>query len=101
MFTAMSLHPAVQNIAEVNQKKRDQANKGMADLIVKLLSVECLEQTKKAIRYEGELAIESGFKLLGEVAARELFSNPKVSAGLSELDKYVDQDAFNKKLEVK
>lgn len=101
MFTAMSLHPAVQNIATVSSKQRDVADKAMADLMVNLLSVECLEQSKKAIKYEGETAIQSSFKILGEIAAKELFANPEVAKGLSSLDQYIDSETLNARLGIK
>ena len=101
MFTAMSLHPAVQSIASVNSKQRDTADKAMADLMVHLLSVACLNQSKKAIKYEGEIAIQYSFKILGEIAVKQLFANPEVAKGLFSLDKYIDSKTLNTRLGIK
>lgn len=82
MFTAMSLHPAVKSMSNVSDKQIDNSNKEVAALFVKLVTVACKEQTIKAIKYEGQSAIQSSFNLLGQVAAKELFSNSDVVAGM-------------------
>ncbi len=98
MFTAMSLHPAVQELAAVGEKDRNAANKGMADLMLDLVTVRCLEQAKKAIKYEGQAALQAGFSVFGQVAGQELFANPNVAAGLSGLEEHLDSDTMNKRL---
>ena len=42
------------------------------------------------MKYEGAAAVQTGFQMLGQVAARELFADPGVTQGLGELEKYVD-----------
>ena len=91
IFTAASLHPALSSIASVSQEHMDKANKRTADLFMKLLTDTCRQQAKKAIQYEGQLAIQTSFQILGQVAAKELFSSPEVAAGMSELDKHIDE----------
>lgn len=98
MFSAMALHPAVKTIAPVNEAARNSANKEMADIMVDLLSVRCLEQSKKAIKYEGPIALQASFEVFGKVAAQELFSNPNVAQGLSDLNSHVDTDKLNQAL---
>ena len=92
MFTAASLHPAVKPIALVTQKQREEANKQTAELFNRLLTESCKEQTKKALKYEREIAIRKSFQTLGIVAGQELFSNPKVNAGMMGIEKYLDED---------
>ena len=50
------------------------------------------------MKYEGQTALESSFRMLGEVAMRELFSNPKVETGLAELDKHWDEEEVKRLL---
>jgi len=100
MFTAMSLHPAVKSIASVSTKQIDNANKETADLFIKLLTRSCKEQAIKAIKYEGAVALQSSFGVFGQVAAKELFSNPDVAAGMAGLNKYMNTKEINKTLEV-
>ena len=44
------------------------------------------------------LAIESAFTIFGQVAGRELFTNPEVAKGLSGLEQYFDEKAIKKAL---
>ncbi len=95
MFTAAALHPAVSSIASVSEAQLNAANKATAELFMKLLTESCKDQSQKAVKYEGQAAIQGGFTILGQVAARELFASPEVSAGMAGLEKYFDE----KKLE--
>ena len=90
MFTAMALHPAVAELAQVDAAVRATANQEMADLLVDLLELRCLEPAKAALASEGPLALQASFAMLGQVAANELFSNPDVAAGLGSLTSFLD-----------
>ena len=92
LFAVMALHPSVKPIALIDEKQRDSANQATASMIMKLLTDSCLEETKEAIQYEGNNALELSFEVLGQVAAQELFSNPAVSAGMSGLEKHLDAE---------
>lgn len=96
MFTAMSLHPAVKSIASVSAQQVDISNREVANLFVKLVTETCKDQTIKAIKYEGNVALQSSFSILGQVAAKELFSNPDVAAGMAALEKYMDTEKIKK-----
>jgi hypothetical protein len=100
MFTAMSLHPAVKSIASVSAKQLDDSNKETSELFIKLITETCKGQTIKAITYEGAEAIQSSFTVFGQVAAKELFSNPDVAAGMAGLEKYMDAKQLQKTLGV-
>lgn len=90
MFTAMSLHPGVKSMASVSPAQVDAENKAMADLFTKLMTRTCKTQAADAVKYEGGEAIKAGFKVLGQVAAKELFAEPHVAAGMAGLVKYMD-----------
>ena len=98
MFTAMSLHPAVKQIAAISTKQLDEANKQIAALVVKLLTKTCNKQARAAIKYEGQIAIQSSFQILGQVAAKELFANKDVTAGLAGLGKNIDKKKLDDSL---
>lgn len=94
MFAAAAKHPAVSEIVAVTPDVMEQTNKKMGDLVNRLLLVACKKETKEAIKYEGGTTIEASFQVLGQVAGRELFSNPAVAEGLSDLDKHIDSAAL-------
>jgi hypothetical protein len=98
MFATAALHPAVRSIASVTEAERNQSSKNMAQLFEKLLTVSCRAQTRQAFKYEGALALQTGFQLLGQVAGRELFSDPAVSAGLSDLSRHFDAQKLEQAL---
>ena len=100
IFTAISLHPSVKSIASVSTEQIDNANKETADIFVKLVTQTCKDQTVKAIKYEGQIAIQSSFGVLGQVAMMELISNPEVAAGMAGLEKYMDAEKIKSALDV-
>ena len=101
MFAAMSLHPAVKSIAAVTPEQLDAANKQTAGLFMKVLTESCREKAAKANTYEGPAAIETSFRLLGQVAMKELFSSPEVAAGMAALEKYADAEKLKSALTLK
>jgi len=100
MFTAMSQHPAVSELAQVSEQDRAVSLEGMANLMTVLLTDRCAELAIIAIRNEGPIAMQTSFATLGQVAAAELFANPQVSQGLAELDTYLDHQSINEALEL-
>ncbi len=95
MFATAALHPAVKSIAAVTDAERAQSTRSTAELFVKLLTESCRAQAQQAVKYEGATALQTGFQILGQVAARELFADPNVAQGLAELEQYID----NRKIE--
>ncbi len=100
MFTSMSLHPAVKSMASVSAKQLADSSKETADMIVNLVTKTCRDQAKKAIKYEGGVALQSSFSVFGQVAAKELFSHPDVAAGLAGLEKYLSAKKIKEALEI-
>lgn len=92
MFTAAAAHPAVKPLASVSNEVLDDANKRMGALLMRLMTETCRAPAEKAVRFEGAQTIEAGFQLLGQVAGKELFASPEVSAALSRMDSYIDME---------
>ena len=90
MFATAALHPAVKSIASVTDAERARSTRSTAELFVKLLTESCRAQAQQAVKYEGATALQTGFQILGQVAARELFADPNVAQGLAELEQYID-----------
>ncbi len=92
MFTSMALHPDVTSMSSVTDLQRDASNRDAAEMFVKLMTEVCLTQAKKAIQFEGPLAIQQGFSVFGQVAGQELFTNPNVAQALAGLEKHMDNE---------
>src|SRR3970040_361951 len=73
MFAAAALHPAVKSISSISDAQRNELN------------------VKTAIKYEGQSTIESAFQVLGQVAARGLFSDPNVNGFIAQLGNHIDK----------
>lgn len=99
-FAAASAHPAVTTLATVSPEQRDEANRQTAALFQRLLTESCRTQVQLAVKYEGPQTLGAGFQVFGEVAGRELFSDPAVTRSMSEFEKYFDEqklgDLFGK-----
>jgi hypothetical protein len=90
MFAAAAAHPAVASIATVTAEEREKLNISVAKLFTKLLTESCLEQSKKAIKYDGMATMQLSFQVLGQVAGQELFSNPEVAKATASLQTHID-----------
>lgn len=92
VFSAVSLHPAVESISSVSKKQLEETNKKTAQLFMRLLTDSCMQKAKMAIRYEGRIAIQSSFQILGQMAGQELFSSPGVTTAMKSFTKHFDAE---------
>ena len=92
MFSAASLHPAVKPLSSVSEAQLDNANKVIADLVVRLLTDSCRAEAESALQHEGATTLETAFSVLGQVAGTELFSSPEVAVGLAGLERHMDAE---------
>ncbi len=90
MFAAAALHPAVKSISSISDAQRNELNVKTAKLFERLLTESCKSQVQTAIKYEGQSTIESAFQVLGQVAARGLFSDPSVNGFIAQLGNHID-----------
>ena len=81
--------------------RRTEISRKTAEMMQRLLTASCQSEAQQALKYEGNAAIEASFNVLGQVAARELFSNSQVAAGLSDLTKFVDTEKLKAALQTK
>jgi hypothetical protein len=92
MFATLTLHPAVRSFVSVPDQQRDTATKAAAALFARLLTADCRKETVNALKYEGVSAIGSSFQVLGQVASRDLMTDPNVSKGMKQLGTDLDSD---------
>jgi len=91
MFTALALHPAVQPMANISAAQRDDINRKAADLMIRLMTVDCRAQMVAAVKYEGTASIELAFNAMGQAAAMVLMQHPAVVAGLQSFGTKMDR----------
>jgi len=90
IYAAMSKHPAVSSYTRVSDADVSAVSSTTGALLMSLLTEKCVEATRSAIKYEGALAIQSSFQVLGQVAMTELLTDPNVGKVMAELDQFVD-----------
>jgi len=66
-------------------------NRKQAALVERLLTQACRSETQAAVRYEGPIAFQLSFQVLGQVAMKELMSDKSVSSGFDAFVKYLDK----------
>lgn len=101
IFVAIASHPAIRDIAEVSDTQREQADRGMAGLVMRLLTERCRGETARAMREDGQKSLETAFGSLGELAMGDLMSSPEVETSIEAYARYLDgerlQQAFEEK----
>ena len=98
IFAMATLHPAVKSMATIPENQRTELNRKTAELMERLLTVSCQSDAQQALKFEGNSAIEASFNVLGQVAGRELFSDPQVATGMAGLNEYLDGEKLKKAL---
>lgn len=96
MFAAAASHPEVRSIAAVSEAQLDALNQHTAKLFERLLTESCRTEAQQALRYEGQSTIEMSFGVLGQVAGRELFSDPQVTQSMAGIEHYIDKQKMEK-----
>lgn len=92
IFVSMGAHPEIKSIASISATAPEETSKTMGELVTRLLGENCPREAKLAIEVAGPNALEAGFKLLGELAMRELMTNKEVSISLGLYEKYLNKE---------
>lgn len=92
VYFAMSAHPEIKQYSKITDANRTEFDKVVGSLITRLLTEDCPEKTKKAVREEGTSALEGAFRLVGEVAMQELMRDKNVSDSIEAYVKYTNLD---------
>jgi hypothetical protein len=94
IFAAITLNPAVGSISSLSADQRDALNKKTAVLFERLVFTDCHSEAVQAMHNEGDVAMETAFQTLGQVAAQGMLSDPAVTAGLSDLSKHMNKSKW-------
>jgi len=94
MFVTLSLNPAVTPLSSITPKQRDMLNQQAAALYQRLSFNDCRNETIDALKYEGIGVMEASFSVLGQVAARGLMSDPKVTSGMQDFEAFFEKDKW-------
>jgi hypothetical protein len=90
LFVAIAQHPAVASLANAKPADVEKSSAAAGKLFTRLLAETCGGPAGKALKYEGPLAIQSSFQVLGQVAMSDLVRNEQVAKTMSDLSKHLD-----------
>ena len=65
-------------------------SKDVADIFTRLLSEDCIDETKKALKYEGKNVMFTAFEILGKVAGNGFAENPNVESSINKFTNLID-----------
>lgn len=99
VFSVMSSHPDIKSMSSITPEQKDKADQAMGALTTRLLTVSCRSEVKLAYKEDGQAAVNTGFKTLGESAMGTFMANPAVSGSSSGFAKYVDMKALTEVLQ--
>ena len=99
VFAITALHPDVKQLSSVTDQARSKLNKQLADLTMALLTERCAKETREVLKNEGPDSFQSSFGELGKSAMQGLFTDSRVSAGLSEFTSNLDEAKLKKFVE--
>jgi hypothetical protein len=94
IFIGMAAHPEMKPYTNVPDQAVDEIDQLVGELVTRLMTSDCPQQARKAVKDEGSAAIEYAFGLVGQVAMQELMMNQEVSQTLGAFEKYLDQEAI-------
>jgi uncharacterized protein YejL (UPF0352 family) len=92
IFIAFSGHPALAPMLNLKPADIDDANRQVGQLVTRLLTTSCREQTRNVIKFEGSNAFQASFETLGQVAGGELAASPGAQERMAGVAKYFDQE---------
>ena len=101
VFTGMAAHPEIANLAHIKPADMSQVDKKMADMFVRLLTVDCKAEAKLALATQKDEAFKEAFGFLGKLAINELMSDQRVKTAFHQFSQYVDEKKFEADFDAK
>lgn len=94
LFVAMSAHPEMKAISKVDPAAGEATSRRTGELLTRLLTDACRDETKAALKAGGTNAIQAAFTTLGKLAMQELTADKDVAAAMSALERHLDRKKF-------
>ncbi|WP_333817342.1 hypothetical protein [Tabrizicola sp.] len=97
---AFASHPIVQDTVSMDAAKLVETDRGMANLVMSLLTERCSAEAKAAVAAEGNAAVamQKAFEMLGMVASQEVMMDAAVQARINGFAGYLDEGRLNSAL---
>jgi hypothetical protein len=99
IYAAIGANTSLQSKDKYPPEQIKKIDDDMAQLFESLVLDRCRKQGIDAIRYEGTSALENSFRILGEIAMKELMKDPAVNKAVGAFAENIDEKQFSKFLE--
>ena len=95
MFRVYGEHPEVSYMVDLSDKEKKAIDKDIAYIFTRLLSEDCVDETKKALDYEGDNVMFTAFQTLGQVAAQGFNVNPSVERSINKFSEFLEYEKLD------
>ena len=95
IFRVYGEHPEVSYMVNLSDREKKVIDKDIADIFTRLLSEDCVDETKKALDYEGDNVMFTAFQTLGQVAAQGFNVNPIVERSINKFNEFIEYEKLD------
>ena len=95
IFRVYGDHPEVSYMVDLSDREKKVIDKDVANIFTRLLSEDCIDETKKALDYEGDNVMFNAFQILGQVAAQGFNNNPDVMKSINKFVEMIDYEKLD------
>tara|TARA_B100000700_G_scaffold289253_1_gene346442 strand:+ start:260 stop:712 length:453 start_codon:yes stop_codon:yes gene_type:complete len=95
VFRVYGEHPEVSYMVDLSDREKKVIDKDVADIFTRLLNEDCIDETKKALDYEGNNVMFTAFEVLGGVAANGFMENPNVEKSIGKFTELIDDEKLD------
>ena len=82
MVAALASAPQLAEVVKVDATRKTEADKGMAALFTRLITVDCAAEAKPLFKNQSGAAFETAGEALGRIAMKELITDPNASSAM-------------------
>ncbi len=90
VFSSLSNHPALSEMATISSSMRTNADHDMARLVEKFMYEKCSGELKSAVKNEGPTAIQASIRSYVEATGREILQHPSIASSVAGLASQLD-----------
>ena len=95
IFRVYGDHPEVSYMVDLSDRDKKVIDKEVANIFIRLLSEDCIDETKKALDYEGDKVMFNAFQILGQVASKGIVENPDVMKSINKFVELIDYEKLD------
>ena len=94
IYAAISRHGELEEFSGITGAQSRQTSQEVAYIFTRLVTNDCEQEAIDAIQYEGEIAFETAFALLGEIAMVGIMEDQNVNSYMEQFVEFLDEDDF-------